>query len=84
MPQCTYLHKAPNGVHEYCLSIPAELRPGFDGRREIAHTLRTKDRDTAKTLILGHASATMAPLDDARAPWDWEREQAVLVAADTD
>lgn len=84
MPLCTYLHKAPNGVHECCLSIPAERRPGFDGRREIAHTLRTKDRDTAKKLILKHTCAAIAPLDEARAPWDWEREQAVLVAADTD
>lgn len=84
MPLCTYLHKAPNGVHEYCLSIPAALLPGFDGRREIAHTLRTKDRDTAKKLILEHTSAAMAPLDEARAPWDGEREQAALVAAVAD
>lgn len=100
---CACLHKAPNGVHECRLSIPAALRPGFDGRREIAHTLRTKDRDTAKKLILEHASAAIAPLDDApalttpaalpksqaqndleRAPWDWEREQAALVAGVAD
>jgi integrase len=64
---CTYLHKAPNGVYYFRLSIPVELRPRFDGRREIKHTLRTKDRDTAKKLIPDHTKAAMALLDDARA-----------------
>lgn len=64
---CIHLHKAPNGVYYFRLSIPAELRPRFDGRREIKHSLRTKDRDAVKKLIPDHIKAAMALLDDARA-----------------
>lgn len=48
---CTYLHKAPNGTYYFRMAIPAELRQHFEGRREIKHSLRTKDRDEAKKLI---------------------------------
>ncbi len=46
----TYLHKAPNGVYYFRMGIPVELRPRFDGKREIKVSLGTKDRDTAKRL----------------------------------
>ena len=57
---CTYLHKVPNGVYYFRLSIPVELRPRFDGRREIKHSLRTKDRETAKKLIPDQTKAATA------------------------
>lgn len=63
---CTYLHKAPNGVYYFRMGIPVELRPRFDGRREIKHSLRTKDRDDAKRLIPDHTKAALRLLEQAR------------------
>lgn len=63
---CTYLHKGPGGVYYFRMGIPAELRPRFDGRREIKHSLRTKDRDEAKRLIPDHTKAAQRLLEQAR------------------
>lgn len=64
---CTYLHKAPNGVYYFRMGIPAELRPRFDGKREIKFSLGTKDRDTAKRLIPDHTKAAQRQIEQARA-----------------
>ena len=64
---CTYLHKAPNGVYYFRMGIPVELRPRFDGKREIKFSLGTKDRDTAKRLIPDHTKAAQRQIEQARA-----------------
>ena len=64
---CTYLHKAPNGVYYFRMGIPVELRPRFDGKREIKFSLGTKDRDTAKRLIPDQTKAAQRQIEQARA-----------------
>lgn len=63
---CTYLHKADNGMYYFRMGIPAELRPRLNGRREIKHSLRTKDKDAAKRLIPDHTKAALRLLQEAR------------------
>ncbi|WP_260582416.1 site-specific integrase [Sphingopyxis sp. PET50] len=68
---CNYRHKAPNGVYYFRRAIPEHLHPFFGGKREMKFTLRTKDRDAAKRLILDQwASWSQARLDKAQASFD--------------
>ena len=41
----------PNGVYQFRMGIPANLRPSMAGKREIKRSLRLKDREVAKALI---------------------------------
>lgn len=63
---CSYLHKAPNGVYYFRMSIPADLRPFMGGKREIKVSLGLKDRDAAKLIIPDHTKAAHKLLDQAR------------------
>lgn len=63
---CSYLHKAPNGVYYFRMTVPADLRPFMGGRLEIKKSLGIKDRDTAKLVIPDHTKAAHALLDRAR------------------
>ena len=63
---CSYLHKAPNGVYYFRISVPAELRPFMGGKREIKMSLGLKDRDAAKLIIPDHTKAAHKLLDQAR------------------
>lgn len=63
---CSYLHKAPNGVHYFRMSIPLDLRPFMGGKREIKMSLGLKDRDAAKLLIPDHTKAAHKLLEQAR------------------
>ena len=63
---CSYLHKAPNGFHYFRMSIPLDLRPFMNGKREIKVSLGLKDRDAAKLLIPDHTKTAHKLLDQAR------------------
>ncbi|GEM_PF-121236 len=63
---CSYLHKAPNGVYYFRMSVPADLRPFMGGKREIKMSLGLKDRDAAKLIIPDHTKAAHKLLDQAR------------------
>jgi len=63
---CSYLHRAPNGRYYFRMGIPANLRPFFDGKREIKQALNTADRETAKGLIPDFTSAARLSLNEAR------------------
>lgn len=63
---CSYLHKAPNGVYYFRMTVPVELRPFMGGRREIKQSLGLKDRDTAKLVIPDRTKAAYSLLDKAR------------------
>ncbi|SEI54192.1 hypothetical protein SAMN05518849_1013 [Sphingobium sp. AP50] len=62
----SYLHKTPNGVYYFRMSIPADLRPFMGGKREIKMSLSLKDRDAAKLIIPDHTKAAHKLLDQAR------------------
>lgn len=63
---CSYLHKAPNGVYYFRMTVPIDLRPFAGGRREIKKSLGLKDRDAAKLAIPDHTKAAHLLLDQAR------------------
>ena len=63
---CTYLLRHTSGMYYYRMSVPAPLRPMMGGRREIKHSLGTKDRDTAKAMIPDHTKSALKELQAAR------------------
>ena len=63
---CTYLHRHTSGLYYFRMSVPAPLRPMMGGRREIKHSLGTKDRDTAKAMIPDHTKSAHKELQAAR------------------
>ncbi|WP_088184128.1 site-specific integrase [Sphingobium sp. Z007] len=71
---CSYLHKAPNGIYYFRMSIPLDLRPFMGGKREIKMSLGLKDRDAAKLVIPDRTKAAHKLLDRAR------RDKAVATA----
>jgi hypothetical protein len=61
---CTYLTKR-GSTYYFRRVIPAELRPALGGKAEFMLSLRTKDREAAKRLILDRTKETDRLLDEA-------------------